>query len=221
MLQHSCFTASSRVNSLVMVNRSWTGSRSPRVSPHSRFVGGVKFPRGEGFAVFQRRNNDQHISQGCRVSVLLGFRRGVRNKFTPSPPTKLSLPSIIMPAKIKRITIKIGIFWATWNPTRPPSIPMWPTQIHKFLSTPTPLFIVEYDGAKLQYCNPAAKNAQWNGSYKAVFERVVSKLFKSVLGICTTAREIYFLILRSYSLRSGKKLYFYVALMYDRFVLQK
>ena len=34
-----------------------TGSRSPRVSPHCCFVGGVKFPQGEGSAVIHRKKN--------------------------------------------------------------------------------------------------------------------------------------------------------------------
>ena len=53
-----CITASCKPNSLVIENRSLTVSRSPRVSPHSYFVGGVKFSKGEGSAVFHRKKND-------------------------------------------------------------------------------------------------------------------------------------------------------------------
>ena len=34
------------------------GSRSPRVSPHYCFIGGVKFPKGEGSAVIHHSKND-------------------------------------------------------------------------------------------------------------------------------------------------------------------
>ena len=57
---YACATASERVNSLVIGNGSYTGSRSPRVSPHCIYcvVGGVKFPQGEGSAVIHRKKND-------------------------------------------------------------------------------------------------------------------------------------------------------------------
>ena len=44
-------TACGRVISHTVVNRWKTGSRSPRVSPHYCFTGGVKFLQGEGSAV--------------------------------------------------------------------------------------------------------------------------------------------------------------------------
>ena len=43
-------TDSGNVNSLVIVNKL-------RVSPHYCFVGGVKFPQGEGSAVIDRKKN--------------------------------------------------------------------------------------------------------------------------------------------------------------------
>ena len=47
-------TDSGNVNSLVIVNK----LKSPRVSPHYCFVGGVKFPQGEGSSVIHRKKND-------------------------------------------------------------------------------------------------------------------------------------------------------------------
>ena len=47
-------TDSGNVNSLVIVKK----LKSPRVSPHYCFVGGVKFPQGEGSAVIHRKKND-------------------------------------------------------------------------------------------------------------------------------------------------------------------
>ena len=47
-------TDSGNVNSLVIANK----LKSPRVSPHYCFVGGVKFPPGEGSAVIHRKKND-------------------------------------------------------------------------------------------------------------------------------------------------------------------
>ena len=40
-----------------IVNRWKKGSRSPRVSPHYCFTGGVKFPQGEGSAVIHHMKN--------------------------------------------------------------------------------------------------------------------------------------------------------------------
>ena len=51
---HVCVTASGRVNSLLIVNK----LKSPRVSPQYCFVGGVKFPQGEGSTVIYRKKND-------------------------------------------------------------------------------------------------------------------------------------------------------------------
>ena len=41
-----------------LVNRWYTGSRSPRVSLHYCFIGGVTFPQGEGSAVIHCKKND-------------------------------------------------------------------------------------------------------------------------------------------------------------------
>ena len=55
VLIHTWVTASGSVTLFLMVNRWYTGSRSPRVSPHYCFVGGVKFLQGEGSAVIRRK----------------------------------------------------------------------------------------------------------------------------------------------------------------------
>ena len=57
-------TDSGNVNSLVIVNKL-------RVSPHYCFVGGVKFPQGEGSAVIDRKKNDLIYKdlQRCHLSV--------------------------------------------------------------------------------------------------------------------------------------------------------
>ena len=57
VLIHTWVTASGSVTLFLMVNRWYTGSRSPRVSPHYCFVGGVKFLQGEGSAVIHRKKN--------------------------------------------------------------------------------------------------------------------------------------------------------------------
>ena len=49
--------ASGRVISLIIINRWWTSSRSPSVSPHYCFTSGVKFLHGEESAVIHRMKN--------------------------------------------------------------------------------------------------------------------------------------------------------------------
>ena len=68
-LMHVCVTASGKADLLLIGNRSETGSRSPRVSPHSCFVGGVKFPQGEGSAVIHREKNDLLHKAATYMSV--------------------------------------------------------------------------------------------------------------------------------------------------------
>ena len=68
----TCFTKTPLVyvtasGTVIVVNRSQTGSRSPRVSPHSCFVGGVKFPQGEGSAVIHRKKNDLLYKNATRL----------------------------------------------------------------------------------------------------------------------------------------------------------
>ena len=57
VLIHAWVTCVNACGSVVH-SLSETGSRSPRVSPHSCFVGGVNVPQGEGSTVIHRKKND-------------------------------------------------------------------------------------------------------------------------------------------------------------------
>ena len=48
--------------------------RSPRVSPHYCFIGGVKFPQGEGSAVIHRKKNDLLHKDATYMYVCVTYR---------------------------------------------------------------------------------------------------------------------------------------------------
>ena len=93
-----CVIASGNVISLV--NRSQTGSRSPRVSPHYCFAGGVKFPHGEGSAVIHRRKNyllykdATCLCHSLCQSEFTCHRKQVVNRLKTVSYTHLTLPTM-------------------------------------------------------------------------------------------------------------------------------